>query len=336
MIKSVRTRKRGIGTGLLVLLLSLIANCLIWDVGEVKLLELGSAAIRIVTGAPVIQAGGEDSQGIPVQIYREHGTVYNPLFIARDAQSAAGSSAPEAGKDFISYSDWLYRHATENDSLLLVSYRFDYPELGMRDPWTSALAQAVIMNVFLLRYEASGDSLWQIRSRKALKSLDPASGTGLASRGGDGVWFWEYPSKDSIRVLNGMMGILLELDRYGRATGNELAKSLFKDGFAALRRELPAFDRHGYSLYDSRGVLAGRMYHQKHISQLKALNSINPDPVLARYAKRWQVHDHLPLPWQLILNPRPKRVLAFGFTWLILILLGFLVLNLLRRRFRQN
>lgn len=309
----------GLSRHFLLILISVVLCCVVWDIGELWILETGAKAYRLVSGQPFHQRRVLDQAGIPMQEYRGLGRQYNPLFIARDAQEAFRRGGEAGHADFRKYSDWLIAHAEIRDSVLVLPYRFDYPEYGLKAPWISALGQVVAANVFYDRFRLDGDSLWAVSAAKAISSLDPARGLGLADQTKAGIWFLEYPNADSIYVLNGMMGILLELHEYARISGNKRAAELFKAGKSALVSRLAKFDRNGYSLYDSGGKAAGRMYHRKHIEQLRGLDKVSPDQKFRYYARRWQLYDHLPVPWQLLHYAPPQRVVAFALS------LGFLI-----------
>lgn len=153
---------------------------------------------------------------------------------------------------------------------------------------------------------------------KALRTLTPEAGTLSYELPDSSLWFMEYPAETPFYSLSGMISTLIELHKYHELTGDAVALQLFQRGYRGLLQKLPEFDYHGYSYYNLRGVKAGRVYHQRHIKRLALLNEINPDPVLQYYHDRWQKADRLPVIWQMLLNPRPKRILGFLIPWLAL------------------
>ncbi len=309
------------------LALALIISSLIWQFGETRIQAMGEQAFSLLTGRPYNQIEKTDAQGIPYQLYREQGARYNPLFIARRAQELALETDPASEAEFRKLSDWLLAHSTLVDSSLVCYYDFDLPGLGLKAPWPSALAQAVILNVFRNRAVLERDALWVSRTRAILRSLQVNADLGLSSNlADDQIWWWEYPGTDSLFVLNGMISVLFELWDYSQFSADPRAASLFDQGYQAVLQKLPEFDFHGYSRYAAGREMAGRLYHQKHIAQLQRLNRIKPSPLLQKYARRWLFHDRLPFPWQLVFNPRPWRVLGFIITWLVIAVLTYLML----------
>jgi hypothetical protein len=299
---------------LTVISLGLVSHYLLWQFAEPWLFSVAESVLARLRGRPAHRTQRFDANGIPVQLYHDGGLQYNPLFIAaRARRDFERRQDPERLSSFLRLSDWLAAAAVDRDGALFFPYRFDLPEFGLKAPWFSALAQGVAISVFAQRHALERDPVWLDRYRKALASLEP--GKGLAEEGPDGsLWFLEYPSEQAPHVLNGMMGVLLELHRAGGIVPDTLASDLFERGFKGLLARLPGFDRRGFSHYSLGGRPASRNYHRMHIRQLRELNLIHPDPLLKAYARRWARHDLLPVAVQLFYNPRPKRVLLFLLT----------------------
>lgn len=296
--------------------LGLLAHGLIWQLAEPRLQAWGEKLVALLTGRPLNQTRKLDSAGIPIVSYREHGLQYNPLFVAYQAlQDYLRIADPRRKQSFLRLTDWLLREAELGPETLWLPYHFDLPQNELQASWYSALAQAYACSAFARRHELSGDAQWLDYCRKALNTLNPGAGLALEQQDGS-LWFLEYPGGKQPFVLNGMLAILLELDAVWRITHLEQAQELFERGYAALIAKLPEFDHQGFSLYDLNGNIASRDYHQKHIAYLKRLDAIRPQASLQYYAKRWQLHDLLPVGLQLFGNPRPKRVLAWLFSLL--------------------
>ncbi len=302
-----------------------ILHALLWQFAEPRLQAWGEKLYNLLTGKPVNQTRSYDSEGIPIVIYRQQGRQYNPLFVAAQAKrDYIQRSNPARLKRFIVLTDWLLEHSAVSGDSLLFPYGFDLPKLGLRAPWFSSLAQGVALTCFAQRFDLQKDTLWKERCRMILNSFKEETGLALGTEGG-GLWFPEYPSTSKSHVLNGMMGVLIELDTCFRLTGLEQAKTLFDKGFLSLIRELPRLDYHGFSLYSLDGTKASRNYQQMHIDQLRTLNNIQPHPVLQKYYSRWRMHDFIPVGIQLFYYSRPKRIIAFwGSLAVILVLWRFL------------
>lgn len=332
-------------TRLWILLLAMVLHGLLWQFAETRLLKLGEQTSDLILGRPVNQNQRLDDQGIPYQSYADGSQHYNPLFVASRAnQLYEGLPDPEAGRLFIRLSDWLMQNSQEREGALWLPYGFDYPLMGMKVPWYSALAQAEAMTVFARRWKLSGDPIWLQRSQAFARSLQASSeltivmsintmeAPGVLRK--DGLWFMEYPGDVASYVLNGHAAVLLELQRTYRITADPKLLILFERGFQGLKESLRRFDRKGFSLYSAEGELAGRAYHQKHIQQLRDLLAIHPDPTLEKYLKRWSKSDRLPVIVQLFYNPRPKRILAFLATFIFIWLFCWGLARLFERRGR--
>lgn len=292
-------------------LLGVLAHGLVWQLAEPRLQAWGEKLVALLTGRPLNQTRKYDTAGIPIISYREHGLQYNPLFVAYQAlRDYLRIAVPRRKQSFLRLTDWLVQEAELGPETLWLPYHFDLPQNSLQAPWYSALAQAYACSAFARRYELSGEKHWLEYCKKALNTLQPGAGLALEQPDGS-LWFLEYPGGQQPYVLNGMLAILLELDATWRIAHLDLAKELFDRGYAALITKLPDFDHHGFSFYDLNGKIASRDYHQKHIAYLKRLDTIRSHPSLQHYAKRWQLHDLLPVGVQLFWNPRPKRVLAF-------------------------
>lgn len=295
--------------------ISLIFCSVFWQAAEVKLIDFAEKAMGYIFKRPFNQCLTKDEQGIITSLYKDGKTHYNPLFIASEAQKLdlrRKLYGDRTGFDL--YTDWLIDNSVIEDSLAFLYYDFDYPKYKLKAPWASALTQATAMNAIASRAAVDRDVESYLIADKMLKSLVPGT-AGLSYTLPDGsIWFMEYPAETPFFALSGMMSTLLQLDKYYQSTHNPLANELFDKGFSALKQLLPAFDYSGYSYYDLNGQKAGRSYHQRHIMLLGKLLDIRNDETLRHYQMRWQASDSRPVIWQMILNPRPKRILAFVFS----------------------
>jgi hypothetical protein len=307
--------------------ISLLFVSVLWQAAEANIYALVEKTTANIIGRPFNQTPTRDAAGIPMQIYSTGETHYNPLFIASEAQEAnlqrrLGGS-PER---FILLTDWLLDNVTVMDSIALMQYTFPYPKYKQEVPWSSALTQAFSMNALAMRAGMERNLETLAIAEKMLHSLRPGY-AGLSHAIADSIiWFMEYPAQTPYYALSGMMNTLLELHAYHDLTRDPLALDLFNAGFNALLLKLPEFDYHGYSYYDLSGNKAGRGYHQRHIKLLNKLMDVKRDSTLLHYRNRWQRADSYPVVWQMLFNPRPKRVAAFSLSFLALTALLYLLL----------
>lgn len=302
----------------------LAVHALIWQFGELLIQEYGEKLAALVTGKPLNQVPRKDAEGIPIQLYRDGGLHYNPLFVAARAKRifTHDVNAPQYA-EFIKLTDWLLQNSTSDGSSLLFPYHFDLPSLRLKAPWYSCLAQAVALTCFAQRSTLSEGDIWKEHCSGILQSLSPEKGLGLRLSA-DKVWFPEYTTNP--HVLNGMLAVLLELHSTWKLTGLNVAQRLFEQGFNAVVSILPDFDYKGFSRYDLLGNLASRNYHVMHLDQLRRLLAIRSDAVVSRFLRKWSAFDRVPVLFQLLYNPRPKRIAAFWGS-LVLIFLAIWLLS---------
>jgi hypothetical protein len=318
---------------LLSALLALLFVSAIWQFGEADIYR-GIEKIRSkLLGSSFNQITVYDEDGIPMQLYPNKERHYNPLFVAREAQRAnLQRLSGEDRQDFVKLTDWLLFNMAQTDSTAVVQYYFPYPKYNQEVPWSSALAQAVSISVLLERAAMDRDLEIYATARRGLHSLLPGkAGLGYAISDSS-YWYMEYPADQPYYVLNGMLSVLQHLHYYHDLTRDPLALEMYEKGLRAVKAKLPDYDYHGYSYYDLAGSKAGRHYHQLHIRLLNQMLEIEDDPILRHYRDRWQKHDSYPVLWQMIFNPRPKRITAFTLAFISLWLLISLTLAWSARR----
>lgn len=317
-------------------LISLLFISVIWQFAETDIHAFVEQSWGKISGRPFNQISTQDADGIPMQLYSNGEKHYNPLFIANEAKEEYYRSRNLGQEErFIQLTDWLLKHGVETDSTYFLNYDFDLKAYQQKQPWQSALAQAVVMNVLAHRASVDRDIKTYSKAIKTLNTLKPDQSHLSYAISDSSYWYMEYPASEPHYVLNGMIGVLMELNYYHHYTKDPLAMELFDKGYNALLEKLPLFDYHGYSRYDLSGMKAGRMYHKKHILQLAQLNEVRPSNTLLYYQKRWQKADSYPVLWQMLMNPRPKRVIAFLLPFLLLWEVSFFALAG-RRKTEQN
>jgi hypothetical protein len=317
-------------------LLALLIHGIVWQLWEPQIIHWGEQMANLLRGRPFNQTQVLDSNGLPVQVYRDGSKQYNPLFIAVKAkQDFVHREEAASRKSFLNLSQWLLDNAVHRDSILLLPYNFDFPKFGMRAPWTSGLAQAVTMRVFAQRASIDANPVWKDAFHATLRSLLPGSQHTITLPDSS-LWFMEYPGTSAPYALSGMISTLLQIRYCYNLTREPVLSELFDRGYRAVIAKLPGFDRHGFSIYSLDGTLNGRNYHQRYYQRLLQLDAIRPHPSLRYYAKRWKNHDLLPVLIQLVYNPRPRRVAAVLGTllllWALLMLACYLFYRLGRKR----
>lgn len=318
---------------MLIGLLSLILTNCIWQFGEIQLYRNVPGIIYKLTGLPIATIRSFDEDGVRTVVYADNSIQYNPLFIARQANTDFQNLGdPESKRRFLAATDWLYDNATVIDSIALYKYDFAMPRYNLAPGWHSALAQAVILEALYSRYQLDNDSKWQDLSHKVLNSLAPGPGGLCVELTPDAYWYDEYPTDPPSFVLNGMNSVLEQLHLYHQASGDSLAMLLFDRGYAGLLLRLPSYDKGGYTYHDGTGTPTSRSYHWMHYHQMKMLDEIRPHPLLKHYHKRWRANYYLvPVFIQLIINFNAKRAVTFAASWIVIFVLILLAYMLWKR-----
>ncbi len=129
------------------------------------------------------------------------------------------------------------------------------PVGGGDAPWVSSLAQGTALQA-LSRAAARLDrreEVFAVTSR-ALTIFQVPAPEGVRVPAGAGVHFAQYSFAPDLRILNGFVQSLVGLYDYGRLAADATAQSLFAEGVARAREEVPTYDTGAWSLY-SRGTV---------------------------------------------------------------------------------
>ena len=135
---------------------------------------------------------------------------------------------------------------------------------GGTPPWTSGLSQATAIQALSRASEASilGDKSYLRVARGALGAFEKAPPVGVRVRADGGAHYLIYSFDPGQRVLNAFLQAITGLYDFARITGNSTARSLWKAGDRAARRELHRFDTGSWSLYSENGVESSGGYHR--------------------------------------------------------------------------
>lgn len=108
-------------------------------------------------------------------------------------------------------------------------------------------------------------------------------------------FYEEYPTTPANYTLNGFMFTLFGLYDWSVVDPESEAGRLYREGRDALICALPFYDQGNTSAYHlgqlfnpPRKVHSSAHYHTVHIRLLRELHTIEPNPILEFYAKRWQ------------------------------------------------
>ena len=177
--------------------------------------------------------------------------------------------------------DWI---AGALDGAGLLRYGFAMPHTyRLPAGWSSATAQGQAASLFVR--VGLPDA-----AREVVRPLVEPSD--LIAWTSDGPVLQEYPTDPPAHVLNGWIFALWGLYDVARATGDDVAGDMFKDGAAAVAARLPIYELAGrwsrYDLYPHPiAHAASPFYHRLHVEQLRALDELMPRAEFREFAARW-------------------------------------------------
>lgn len=256
-----------------------------------------------------------DADGVPT-LHRGDAWVYNPVTISQyglqeysrfvtSADPADLARARQAG-------DWLVSNQDATTGAWFYDYAFDVSGMDetLAPHWTSAMAQGQAMSLLTRLSRATGEPKYAGAAMSAATPLHKSvTDGGLTADFSGHPFYEEYPTDPPSFTLNGFMFTLIGLYDLDKLGGSTDAGQLYSDGMATLDIALPYFDTGGVSAYHlgfltkpPRAVHASLKYHWIHVTELEALNSVSPSPVLQTYHDKWAAYvEPLPPP------PRPSR-----------------------------
>ncbi len=171
-------------------------------------------------------------------------------------------------------------------------YKHTYP---LPAPWLSGMAQGEGASLLVRVHRLTGEPKYAEAARAALTPMGkPLSAGGVAAVLGSGRVPEEYPTNPPSHVLNGLIFGLWGCYDVGVALGARDAAALAKEGIGALAASLERYDTGWWSRYDlfphPLPNVASPVYHRLHISQLRAMSLIDPDPRFTETAERFEAY----------------------------------------------
>jgi heparosan-N-sulfate-glucuronate 5-epimerase len=153
------------------------------------------------------------------------------------------------------------------------------------------MAQGQAMSLLERAYRLTGRSIYLRAAERGLRPLEARAGRSLLVRCFSGCghpFFEEYPTRPRSDVLNGFMFTLIGLYDLGSVAPHSRALGLYRAGRTTLDLALAEYDEHGVARYClSSHRVAQQKYQAIHVYLLRALNSLQPDPLFVSYADRW-------------------------------------------------
>jgi hypothetical protein len=238
-----------------------------------------------------------DANGIPRAWYRVTGAAYWPAYIAWYGLVQLGNYLRRGEKEcldlFLRQVNWLEKHAVvRSDGAVVWPMNFDYPNgaIVLKAPWISAYTQGLVISALV--------RAWRLTKRPELMELLRHSAKVFELDVEDaGVRIWldghslytETPGGPMPGILDGFLSSLIGLYDLHVETEDPVVGRLFDDGIAGLKYALPRWDYRGkWSLYNC-AYLSPPAYHNLNCLLLEVLAGLSKQPVLADYARRWNV-----------------------------------------------
>lgn len=196
--------------------------------------------------------------------------------------------------------NWL----VDNQDKSIGNWYFNYAyEVGgtnitLESPFTSAMAQGQAISLLVRIYNIEKNPKYIKAAELALKPLKiPIKDSGLRDSFKGHVEFAEFPTTPPVYILNGFMFCILGLYDLSYVNPYSEANRLFAEGINSLIYMLPYYDnpKDRQSFYHlgfmtMKGIkpTVNHFYHNVHIVELKALNSIYPNETFKKYYVLWK------------------------------------------------
>ena len=137
--------------------------------------------------------------------------------------------------------------AADRGGTLAWEYYFRFG--GGAPPWVSGIAQATAVQVLGRAEQRLADPGYRDVALRALGPFETPPPLGVRQDDAAGPHYLLYSFDPDLRVLNGFLQAVIGLHDFAQLTGDARARSLFEQGDAEARREVPLFDTGVWSLY---------------------------------------------------------------------------------------
>src|SRR5437588_2967626 len=228
-------------------------NDLRLGVGDTSLdQELGRYYWDMTPALPLIEAGYHgpfDESGVPRVVYGGkafyNGTItaqyalalHDALLRTTDPHSRADSER-KLRVQMDAMAAQIEPAGERRGFALLVWDSSKYADL--KAPWVSAIVQGTMISALLRGYQRWGCESWMEAASLAFGAMkEPVAAGGTCIQVGEDLWFEEHPMDPPSHVLNGHVFALWGVLDWARATGDESAWQLWRQGAATLGRHLP-------------------------------------------------------------------------------------------------
>ena len=261
------------------------------------------------------QKGGQrsiifDKKGIPLNPtyidVKDKKYVYFPITIGQVGLAIFHTylkTKSENDKErFLKFVNWFHNNA-DKDSFLGVRWMTDVslPQYNNPGPWQSAFSQSRGISILLRGYQLTDDKKYAEMAEQALIPFTkPVLEGGVTSFTKWGPFYEEYTAEVPTLVLNGMIFSLCGIYDFIRVfPENKLAKKIFDDGIATLKKILPEYDLGYWSRYNlcksdwyPEIDPATIGYQRLHITQLEMLYRLTNEEIFKEFAEKFEKQDN--------------------------------------------
>jgi heparosan-N-sulfate-glucuronate 5-epimerase len=164
---------------------------------------------------------------------------------------------------------------------------------SLQPPWLSSMAQGEGASLLARMFAETGEERYAEAARRALLplELDSADG-GVRAWLGDRSFPEEYPTDPPSFVLNGGMFTIWGLYDVGIGLAEPETLAAFEEVVDTLAANLHRWDLGYWSRYDlfphPVPNIASSFYHDLHLKQLRAMQTLAPRPEILAMAERWE------------------------------------------------
>ena len=237
-----------------------------------------------------------DGRGVLLFDYGEPlGRQYNPLFIADFAMGLVPLWEDPKGRSILLANlDHLLENATRTPGgHLAFPYGFDFPAVGERAPWYSAMAQARVAQALMWGWRLTGEGRYLQGAKDAILAMtDAGVSPPFAKPLAQGAWLKEFPG-NPFNVLDGSLVALVGVREVWRGLPEgDLERGRIGDLFD---RALTGFKANsgcftgpfGGVYFNDAGAPPSQSYYDIIMTQLHYLSEI--DPEVAALANRYSL-----------------------------------------------
>jgi hypothetical protein len=135
-----------------------------------------------------------------------------------------------------------------------LAWEYLFPFDGQKPPWVSSLAQGTGLQAMArvaYKLNRQADAIPIVGRGLGIFQTKPPAGVRVEADGG--AHYLQYSGLPKLQIINGFVQSLVGLFDYAQLTGDTTAQTLFQQGDAAARKEVPRFDTGAWSLYSRSG-----------------------------------------------------------------------------------